>query len=571
MGRIEPVSEHSGASSTADFWLSILLPRLSRADTCSSAYVSTLRNERAAVASLLLILDARINACAPVSRLPPEVTSTIFSYLLGQERYEHTEVAGHVARTVPWVRLTHVCRQWRHVFLNNAALWRHLVLPLPPKWSEVLLERSQHAPLMITFSTEGLDRKTSRPPQPHWLPVATLERVDYIETFGYEGDEGLDQLLRTPAPLLEDAQLDGVRSSYLFADNAPRLRVLNMSGAHAFPWTASFFPNLVDLKVDKVDESSQSAAEYVAGLRRLSRIETLHLRYCLKPFSSAQPSYTSQISLPSLRVLWIAGRVSQCVGFLRHMQAPDMIALHVVCHANGLSDFSMVYPFLAPRRGYVADPFRYIGFYSTDAYRVTVSGGLTDEDCAVCRMFDLRWKTSDRVVDCVRALCEEIGVRHLRVLSMNLSAGVTDPLLSRETWLDEFGAAVELHTLETSGKAGMALCMRLSASTDSDGTCQPQPPGAMRGESYILWPRLRTLKLEGVSLARCFSQDDGVQEGDESFGVSVGEVLLRALERRQQRGAPLGKLALIRCGATRQWLRRAEDSVGCVSATGDKT
>ncbi|KAI0043902.1 hypothetical protein FA95DRAFT_1597697 [Auriscalpium vulgare] len=556
-----------GEISTADFWSSTLLSRLSQAETCSPEYTATLRDERAAVASLLLILDARINACAPVSRLPPEVMGTIFSYLLGQERHERIEVTGHVSRTVPWIRLTHVCRHWRQVFLNNAALWRHIVLPLPPKWSEVIVERSQLAPLVITCSPERKKKEKSPPVQ---LPVATLERVQHIDTWGYEGSHiGLAQLLRTPAPILEVAHLNNVAATGLFADSAPRLRVLKMSGeGDAFPWTTSFLPNLITLSLSSIYGSNTSVAQFIAGLRRLSRIQTLSLLDCLETFSSAAqlPTASQMVSLPSLRTLSISGALLGCVGFLRHVQAPDTFTLYVTTHAHRVSEFAVLYPFLAPPRGYGADPFRAIQFSTKGLCDIAVTARHADHG-SPSRVFSFRWLLNrpDTLVDAIRALCEEMGVRELRSLSMDLGAGKNGPLLSPTMWLDEFGAAADLQELQATGTAGATLCTVLSASME-DGTWQRT--GAARGD--ILWPRLSELKLEGVPLAHCFTRVDGVEEGDEAFGVSVGEVLLRELGRRQQRGAQLKKLKLIRCGATGQWLRKAEDLVGCVSARGDE-
>ncbi|KAI0045326.1 hypothetical protein FA95DRAFT_1607771 [Auriscalpium vulgare] len=51
------------------------------------------------------------------------------------------------------------------------------------------------------------------------------------------------------------------------------------------------------------------------------------------------------------------------------------------------------------------------------------------------------------------------------------------------------------------------------------------------------------------------------EKGPENAGMSVGEVLLRALEHRQRCGARLVDLELDHCSETAQWLREAEDLV----------
>ncbi|KAI0038403.1 hypothetical protein FA95DRAFT_1474257, partial [Auriscalpium vulgare] len=111
--------------------------------------LARLNRERAAVTSLLVTLDAHINACAPVSRLPPELLCRVFSDLVGLELEDRRPVDGFPS-TMPWIRLSHVCRHWRDVALNDPAFWGDLILPLPPQWADAILSRSQGTPLSLS-------------------------------------------------------------------------------------------------------------------------------------------------------------------------------------------------------------------------------------------------------------------------------------------------------------------------------------------------------------------------------------------------------------------------------------
>ncbi|KAI0037473.1 hypothetical protein FA95DRAFT_1477439, partial [Auriscalpium vulgare] len=110
--------------------------------------LARLKSERAAVISMLATLDTEINACAPVSRLPPELLCRIFSDLVGLEVDFAPELDGFPS-SMPWVRLSHVCRHWRDVALNDPTFWARLQLPLPPRWADAIISRSQGAPLSI--------------------------------------------------------------------------------------------------------------------------------------------------------------------------------------------------------------------------------------------------------------------------------------------------------------------------------------------------------------------------------------------------------------------------------------
>ncbi|KAI0043305.1 hypothetical protein FA95DRAFT_1498825, partial [Auriscalpium vulgare] len=141
------------AVSAVNFWSSTLRSRLSFLPGCSpKTALARLTSERAAVTSLLATLDTHINACAPVSRLPPELLCRVFSNLVEEEEEEEYLKSGMdgFPRPMPWVRLSHVCRHWRDVALNDPTFWARLSLPLPQRWADAIISRSQGAPLFLS-------------------------------------------------------------------------------------------------------------------------------------------------------------------------------------------------------------------------------------------------------------------------------------------------------------------------------------------------------------------------------------------------------------------------------------
>ncbi|KAI0040068.1 hypothetical protein FA95DRAFT_1683993, partial [Auriscalpium vulgare] len=181
--------------------ISNLRLQFSPVESSSPDSLAALRNERAAILSALSIVDSRMNAsAAPILRLLPEILVSIFSYFANQVLVERIKSMDHLPPTVPWVRLTWVCRRWRDIILTNPTLWCDLVLPLPPQWARAMLVRSQRLPLSINYSYEHKAPAWS----PAWaLPFNTLEKVRSIHAHGIGIPGDFPQLLSTPAPILE--------------------------------------------------------------------------------------------------------------------------------------------------------------------------------------------------------------------------------------------------------------------------------------------------------------------------------------------------------------------------------
>ena len=90
------------------------------------------------------VLRLRRNALSPISSLPPEVVTAIFSHLcpLSPDRNpDH-----HLAR----LRISHVCHQWREIALNHAFLWSHLnFTDLSLAGATEVLARAKSVPLYL--------------------------------------------------------------------------------------------------------------------------------------------------------------------------------------------------------------------------------------------------------------------------------------------------------------------------------------------------------------------------------------------------------------------------------------
>ncbi|KAI0045422.1 hypothetical protein FA95DRAFT_1607723 [Auriscalpium vulgare] len=550
----------SSPTSPTEAWLSTLRSQLSRIESSSVESLAALRNERAAIASVLSIVDSRINeSAAPIFRLPPELLVRIISYFaVNRLLSERVPSMDHLPPTVPW--------RWRHIILTSPTLWGDFVLPLPPQWAHAMLVRAQRQPLSISHSYEHKAPTNS----PAWaLPFDTLEQVRSIHMRGVDAAAEYSQLLSTPAPILEVASFSQfpVPGEALFANCAPRLRNLTVHHAPVVP-LSSFLPNIVSLSIGYVDEPP-SLPEFIAALQRLKRIETLALVDCLHHFSSAPDSpAASQIArLAFLNLLSIDGMVSECAGFLRHVQTPDTVRLHIgASTSGGVGDFAVLYPFLAPACGYGSNPSRDMEFNTHRLGELLLSARHNldlDADQALCdRKLYFQWGNLEEntVFDLVSALCAEMRVRHS--LSLSLLVGLwldwaheVRLKVPPEDWLGMFGAATELRTLHADVDTGPMLCQILSTSILEDGTYSREAEGTP------VWPELQVVKLDYVDLSFCY-EDAEESSWAGCIGMRVDEVLLRELERRHQRGAALNTLCLMSCSNFYpDWLESVEKVV----------
>ena len=72
-------------------------------------------------------LRRRRNALAPISSLPTEVITAIFFFLRvpGSES-RSTCPRGEKPDRLAWLRVAHVCHQWREIALNQPLFWSHV-------------------------------------------------------------------------------------------------------------------------------------------------------------------------------------------------------------------------------------------------------------------------------------------------------------------------------------------------------------------------------------------------------------------------------------------------------------
>ncbi|KAF9492186.1 hypothetical protein BDN71DRAFT_1397071, partial [Pleurotus eryngii] len=90
-------------------------------------------------ADIRLLREQRNADCSKTKNLPPEILSTIFGTL-------HRDIVQHSYQE--WIAVTHVCRTWRNIALDDPLLWSDITV-VPTNWIPEAFARSKAAPLHL--------------------------------------------------------------------------------------------------------------------------------------------------------------------------------------------------------------------------------------------------------------------------------------------------------------------------------------------------------------------------------------------------------------------------------------
>lgn len=300
-------------------------------------------------------LRTRRNALASSSRLPPEILSRIFSFIMSGIN-ANTSVRRLVA-------FTYVCRYWRDVALSFPALWSNLVFA-NPNWAREMLTRSKKARLVIVEDCGVLPTSSLDILKDALNQLERVEEVDLVLDVGSASHKGLlEQLTSQPAPVLHTLsiigslgsaytrlQMHGIESeTTLSADllqgNAPQLRKLEII-QFFLPWTSPLYGNLRSLILEDSEPLKHSMSDILDALEKMPQLEELSLDRALPKLGvdmGSMPRPSRTVDLPRLNKLRVLDGTAMVVHLLDHLGAIAAgCVTNFVCQNNeaNTNDFS---------------------------------------------------------------------------------------------------------------------------------------------------------------------------------------------------------------------------------------
>jgi len=302
-------------------------------------------------------LHSRCSAIALISVLPPELLARTFRFHALEERPWSNGM-----KKLGWIGVTHVCRRWRQVALDDSSLWARITGILPnSKWIAEMLVRARNAPLVVPFAVT---------PVPEVLSMFTphIFRIRELRLRNLYRSQDFQEICALEAPALEHFEL-GISAlnpvtfhqlggTTLFRGRAPKLRTLSLSGlSSVIPWsliprgqltqlkiTLPSYPWLYSFSIPSPSDSNQ----LLDLLINSPSLEVLALEF-LSPNILFQAPDGQAVHLPRLLLLCLGGSTSCVANLLKMLQLPSSATLRLRCISENPStdNFNIIFPILS--------------------------------------------------------------------------------------------------------------------------------------------------------------------------------------------------------------------------------
>ncbi|TFY70849.1 hypothetical protein EVG20_g2155 [Dentipellis fragilis] len=343
---------------------------------------------------------SRVNTLAPISNLPTEILSHIFSFLspsrtLALEHFGGTVLPKTHCAWRDWIDVTHVCVHWRRVSIRDPSLWTVIYCKLGPEWTHLMLLRSRSLPISVVFTHvgRGIGRPGLAPTynEPRVLLIAnhrTRIKILKLDAQFIAHDFTFSWMLAQlygSFPLLEKLELlrggesienEVVRIPIQYFCSMPALKVLSLHSVVPFwvPGLLPSFSNLVafyfvlpDPNGDDMYLDPEAPLEHQDVLRNqllptltqlldildaMPVLKYLSLDNTLPKARSAGTSWQVPrvVSLPNLEIIDLSGCIHDCTSFADYLDFPCTTYVGLKGNLAGpdgnSDDFPLIGPFL---------------------------------------------------------------------------------------------------------------------------------------------------------------------------------------------------------------------------------
>ncbi|TFY81929.1 hypothetical protein EWM64_g2088 [Hericium alpestre] len=246
-------------------------------------------------------------------------------------------------RRVGWIRITHVCRSWRHQALAYTGLWKNIDSGLAPQWMIELTRRSRQLPFTLHWSImDHVEYECVRSVVEEVSTPALIARLRalHIKALCSKYVMPLLEMLVYPAPLLEELELRLGINSYdsprsiggtVFASTMPKLRHLALEDCMPSSWDMPYLQNLTSLEIVNTGQSDLPQImipDCLDMLTRAPQLESLVLKNIFNPPEGSHHRVAA-ISLDHLSKLGLQCSIAGLILLKRNLQIPATSAVEV--------------------------------------------------------------------------------------------------------------------------------------------------------------------------------------------------------------------------------------------------
>ena len=540
----------------------------------------------------------RRNALMPISLLPPEILARVFHLLVLKE----TPFSG--TRKLGWIKVTHVCRHWRQVALDDSSLWARIrATQANTKWISEMLARAKNAPLHIVLTTVGMSS-----PEKLLMILPHLSHTCQLRFPNLIYFDRVREIFSLEAPALEHFELTAhapidfrdLGMNVLFKGHAPRLRTFSVSRV-VIPWSLIPRGQLTQLKIAYPIEDIHPPGDLnqlVDLLVNCPALEILALESCL-PFRLAEFPHDRSIHLSRLSRLRLRGPASRITNMLEMLKIPSSATLHLDCVSENASnnDSEGLLLIVISARFQSPSPVEFktltlaIEHHYTSSLTITASTSpSTLRNCQIHNFEDDIVSNAELVLsfdrlskavhasDLLEQACKTLPISDLEFISM--SATHKNDI----NWVELFGCCTNVTNMEAIGRGTNYLVRALTSpmatnagsnrkgskrkrkrKRDNRESTLVQPVSTVAHAQAAIFPKLEFLRLTEVDFA----------DNNHPSGI-LFDVFERGLQHRMATLAPLKLLHIIDCEiSTKQkidlgklvrnfdWLTNESDRANC--------
>jgi F-box-like len=533
------------------------------------AAISTVDKEIDATRQFLRSLLTRRNSLVPISVLPPEILARVFHLLV----LEEPPFTGR--QNLGWIRVTHVCRHWRQVALDDSSLWAKIWgIPTNTKWISEMLARAKNAPLDVEFNAITRPSREALLMIPPHLSHTRHLRFHNLSTRHHDSVRGI---YSCEAPALEHFELTFTAYSPIifqdlggnmpFKGYSPRLRTFSLTQV-VIPWSLVPRGQLTQLKIVCHDEDAGPPGDlnqFIDLLVNCPSLEILALESCL-PSQLTEFSHGRTIHLLYLSSLRLCGSTSRITSMLKMLKPPSSTRLHLNCiskTAHNDSDCLLLPVISAQFQRPASIEFKSLTInirrLMTSSLNITASTfppTLRDRqsqnfevdvggNAELVLSFD-RLSRPGHSTDLLKQACKVLPISNLEFISMS-ATNIIDI-----NWFELFGCCTNVTTMQAIGQGTSGFVRALTAPTvtnaglskegkkrkqGSGESTVVQPASIVAHAHAAIFPELKLLGLTELNFS----------EGKHTSGI-LFDVFERGLQQRMAAsGAPLKLLRISNC------------------------
>lgn len=458
------------------------------------------------------------------SRLPPEILTTIFTYIVEEDTFKsHTGTPRPCGAPISMI-VTHVCRHWRQVALECPTLWASLNC-VSANWLDIMFERSKKTTLVVIYGSPGLLRSCFQ------QIFSQLPRIKFLQLCSYpwEVNRILDCLSSQSAPLLQTFKFSVARKSHtrvfgpisdaIFKGRAPSLRNVELTEC-TFSWTSCIFSGLRTLDVRRIGSASYpTLSQLLSALRRMPELERLTLGLSSRISEDTEPS--DQVPLTRLKSIALdtctlrnAVSLFSCLVFPVDVK----IALNLAPIGSSLSDLFSAIHKDPDGPGPIIRSMRAILSYHTFGIQFGTSMSLKSEyfwdprDDDIPLSIQFKCSSSTRKPPIIFDMCQMVPRRQIQSLFVTSSLCLRDNF-----WRVGSADLPGLESIQLSGTCNIRSLIAVLQSGGAQG-------------SDVVYPSLCALELKSID-----------------FGCGEAEELQDIVIMRASHGVGIHELRLVKC------------------------